>query len=295
MTETGTALTAEQWDRIRQIVHDEALRARVAATFLPLYGPLPGATETVPRNLLGISHGRLAVNDHDVLRIGQVSINVTLRNHMLADPEMAAAGILFRRAAEIIARYEDAIIFNGRPSSRADDVRGVGGLDAAGVRLGGADSYEGLVTLVPRDHEVAFGGGAGSPGVEVFQAVVEAILKLEEAGHVRPFACVLSNDLFTAINIPLPNSMVLPRDSIPPYLDGGPLLRTSCLERGTGLVLSLSGEPAEIVVPSDISVRYLHANDEGHHVFRVSQRFVLRVKEPHALALIRRGAGAAAA
>ena len=29
-----------QWDGIRRVVHDEAMRARVAASFLPLYGPL---------------------------------------------------------------------------------------------------------------------------------------------------------------------------------------------------------------------------------------------------------------
>ena len=42
MSDFGPALTDDQWNRIRQIVHDEALRARVAASFLPLYGPYAG-------------------------------------------------------------------------------------------------------------------------------------------------------------------------------------------------------------------------------------------------------------
>ena len=33
--------TDEQWARVNQVVHEEASRARVAATFLPLVGPLP--------------------------------------------------------------------------------------------------------------------------------------------------------------------------------------------------------------------------------------------------------------
>ena len=51
MSDFGTPLTDGQWSRIRQIVHDEALRARVAASFLPLYGPLPaGATTATSTN-----------------------------------------------------------------------------------------------------------------------------------------------------------------------------------------------------------------------------------------------------
>ena len=52
MSDFAPALTADQWDRIRQIVHDEALRARVAASFLPLYGPIPGAAAAVPVDIL---------------------------------------------------------------------------------------------------------------------------------------------------------------------------------------------------------------------------------------------------
>jgi uncharacterized linocin/CFP29 family protein len=285
MSDAAPSLTAEQWDRIRQVVHDEALRARVAASFLPLYGPLPGATETVPRNLLQVDmDGTLAVDDYDVLRIGRVSVNVVIKNHMLADPELAAAIIMFRRAAEIVARVEDAIVFNGK---QGPEVKGVGGLQRDSYSLGGAATYEGLVAYGEANTPVPIARGTDSEGVAVFQAVVDAIQTLEGRGYFRPYACVLGRNLFTAINNPLPNSMVLPRDSIPPYLDGGPLLRSSCLPPLDGIVLSLSGDPAEIVVPSDISVRFLQTDLEGSHVFRVSQRFVLRVKEPGAIALIR--------
>ena len=55
MSDFAPAMTADQWDRIRQIVHDEALRARVAASFLPLYGPIPGAAAAVPVDILSYS------------------------------------------------------------------------------------------------------------------------------------------------------------------------------------------------------------------------------------------------
>ena len=46
--------TDEQWARANQVIHEEASRARVAATFLPLVGPLPGAADLCGRISSGI-------------------------------------------------------------------------------------------------------------------------------------------------------------------------------------------------------------------------------------------------
>ena len=112
----------DQWSAVNKAVHDEALRARVAASFLPLYGPLPADTQSVPLNKLslvdnssGASKERLDVNDYDTLRLTTVSVNVYLKGAQVADPELAAAQIMFRRAAAVVARVEDDIIFNGQP------------------------------------------------------------------------------------------------------------------------------------------------------------------------------------
>ena len=100
----------EQWGAVNQAVHDEALRARVAASFLPLYGPLPADTQSVPLNRLELIDGepgtqtRLGVNDFDTTRLSTVSVNVYLKGAQIADPELAAALIMFRRAAAIVAR-----------------------------------------------------------------------------------------------------------------------------------------------------------------------------------------------
>jgi len=295
MSDFGPALTADQWERIRQIVHDEALRARVAASFLPLYGPLPGATVAVAADTLSyeppsepdqrVPNQRMVVNDYDTLRLASVSVNVYLKNHMLADPELAAATIMFTRAAKIIARVEDSLIFNGKEGNNQ-----IGGTtDLQNVfEVGGADNYRGLVDY---GHRQAGGpvrinyANSNEAGPTVFRAVVEAIGRLERRGHYKSYACVLATDIFTAINSPIPNSMVLPADSIPSLLDG-PLLRSSSLQDGQGLVISLQGNTVEIVVASDISVRHLQGTLDGLHAFRVSERLVLRVKEPTAIVLI---------
>ncbi len=272
---------AEQWEKIRQTVHDEALRSRVAASFLPLYGPLPDATETVPKNELHYPDskgGLLAVNDHETLRVANVAVNVELRSHMVADPELAAATVLFRRAAEVVARVEDAIIFCGRhgdgPPAGADQVPPI-------YTIGGAPRYDGLLDRAASTLSAEAPHGE-SHGVAVFDTVVQGVLQLETQGYYRPYACVLGHGLFAAVNRPIPASMVLPRDSLPPFLEG-PLLRSSCLPPNEGLLISLQGDPVEIVVPSDISVRFLQATAEGRYLFRVSQRFVLRVKDARAI------------
>jgi uncharacterized linocin/CFP29 family protein len=281
MSELSPALTDDQWSRIRQIVHDEALRARVAASFLPLYGPLPGDTTTVPEDSLGTDgvapNQKLVVNDYDTIRLANVSVNVTVKNHMLADPELAAASILFKRAADIVARVEDAIIFRGRAAN--GNPLGIGNMPAVFSISGSA--YTGLVDRAPTQINLP----NNSPGPDIFAAVVAAVNALENEAYYKPFACVLANDLFESIYKPIPNSMVLPADSIPPIING-PLLRSSTLADGTGLVVSLQGNPVEIVVGHDIHPRYLQSTSDGDHLFRVSQRFVLRVKDAKAIVRI---------
>jgi uncharacterized linocin/CFP29 family protein len=228
----------------------------------------------------------MMVNDYETLRLASVSVNVYLKNHMMADPELAAAIIMFTRAAKIVARVEDSLIFNGKQPGAAQ-IAGVRGLQSV-FEIGGADKYEGLVDYgrqQPGAPVLINYTNSKEPGPAIFAAVVKAIGRLEGRGHYKSYACVLANDLFTAIYNPIPNSMVLPADSMPALLDG-PLLRSSSLQDGQGLVISLQGNPAEIVVPSDISVRYLQGTLDGLHAFRVSERFVLRVKEPTAIELI---------
>lgn len=282
----------EQWNRVRQTVHDEALRARVAASFLPLFGPLPSDTQSVPVNVLGAQDDgsgpgeRLEVNDYETMRLSTVSINIYLKNAQISDPELTSALIMFRRAAAIMARVEDAIIFNGQAGVGQGPVSGLGTSNMPLVyQLSGGGAYQGLLDAGKSNGIVPKGGKGIGLGEQVFAAVVDAVRNLESAGYLGPFACVMGDALFRAVTTPLPNSMVLPRDSILPFLDG-PLLRSSAVDEGQAVLVSLAGAPVEIVVPGDISVRYLQATTEAEHVFRIQQKFVLRIKETSAISTI---------
>ncbi len=201
---------------------------------------------------------------------------------------------MFRRAANYIARVEDALIFYGRTwvknssppvstltaapngiplvydfTQDAHDVSGLIGLTPPATRALAAFS---AVKSTPKD---------GALGDGVFKTIVSAIDALESAGQLGPFACILGEDLFEAVCTPN-GFLVLPRDRILPFLQG-PLVRSSVLASDKGLVIALSGNPIELVVASDIQVSYLQTSTEPRWVFRVSERVALRIKETKAV------------
>ncbi len=217
------------------------------------------------------------------MRLTTLSVNVYLKNAQVADPELSSAMIMFRRAADIVARLEDSIIFNGQEMVGSGPNRGTGMSDLPPVySISGGHTNPGLLGAEGAN-SVDTTGDFETPGQAVFHAVVGAIQCLEGNGHYGPFACGMGDDLFREITRPMPDSMVLPRDSILPFLNG-PLCRTSAVPKNSAVVISLQGAPVEIVVPGDISVRYLQTTSDAEHVFRVQQKFALRIKEAKAIA-----------
>jgi uncharacterized linocin/CFP29 family protein len=116
--------TDEQWNRVRSAVAEEASRARVGATFLPVTGPLDRSTIAIPDFGLsnapvlggaaaGAPANRFEVDSLPDLELTRISTLIYLRSHEVADPSLTAALGMFRRAANVIARVEDAAIFIG--------------------------------------------------------------------------------------------------------------------------------------------------------------------------------------
>ena len=115
--------TDEQCARVNQVIQEEASRARVAATFLPLYGPLPADADFVRRGNVTYPRlppadfrqqwGRMTIDDQHTRRLATLQVKVYVRGAQLADPEMRSVLDLFRRAANVLARLEDAVVFRG--------------------------------------------------------------------------------------------------------------------------------------------------------------------------------------
>lgn len=125
-------------------------------------------------------------------------------------------------------------------------------------------------------------------GGQLVTGVVDAIQRLEELGHFGPFAVVLGHGLFRAATTPT-GSLVLPTDRLAEFLDGRRVQRSGVLPPNKGLVVALGGQPIELVLASDIDVRFLQATLEPRYVLRVFERLVLRIKELNAVCTLTTG------
>jgi uncharacterized linocin/CFP29 family protein len=275
--------TDEQWALVRQAVQKEASRSRVAATFLPLYGPLAGDADFVRSEKLtygppstassrpAAGSQTMSVDDRTIIPLATLQVRVFLRGAQMADPKLTSALEMFRRASNVLARLEDAIVFRGQ----ADEDEGpvydaIKGLPAIWTVRGGKASGGLLGESTPDD--------AAWSGAHLVHKVSKTIGKLEGKGHFGPFAVVLGENLFADAQSPT-NTLVLPSDRIIPFLGGGPLLRSSTLPDDEGIVVALGAAPVELVVATDVSVGFLQVTTDPHFVFRVFEKIAVRIKE----------------
>jgi len=282
----------DQWNRICTTVTEEAERTRVAAQILPVVGPEDPSTVAVPAYSLSLTRNsapppsqRMEVSSDPTLYLTSISVLVELGGREVADPTLSAALTMFRRAANVIARAEDALVFNGRTdaginqASLLPQIFGVNQVPPSRV-AGLLDSKK-------------FRISAPYNGNTIVKAIFEAIGNLDSAGFSGPFACALDQRAFDAICTPN-HALVMPRDRVLPFLQGGGLVRASTIPNKSapflvrGAVIALSGNPVELVVATDINVTYLQTTvaTEPRRVFRVSERVALRIKEQNAIAII---------
>jgi len=293
--------TDEQWSCVTRTVKQEADRTRVAAKFLASHGPYPDTVlevedyslgqqpaPLVPATAPGLAALRLDVDSAANTTLATISTLVYVRAHEKADKRLEAALTMFRRAANIIARTEDALMFNGQNGS--NQLPRIAGAPIALAQVTYGRQQYGLIDspISPKfgiGHLAAQVSRAGNTGPSLVSAVVNAITELETNGYGPPFACVLGNDLYRDAHTPTA-TLVLPRQPIASMLEGGPLLRSSIIPAAWGAVISHESGQVEQVLASEICVKFLHVSEEPRFVFRVSERLALRVRDWGAVANI---------
>ena len=225
----------EQWARANQVVQEEAKRARVAATFLPLYGPLDAdadfvrkqdisysvsakthdaavdmleaalqqskealdrclpyyaaaaaAQERIARAQTFLGLHRLGIDDRDTVRLATLQVTVRMRNAQLADPEMTSVLAMLRRAANVVARLEDAVVFRGLASDPTNPGRlapqgGLGGMPLI-WQITGAEDTPGLWSPAGRRLSRVRAWPEDQRGHQIVAAVSGAIGDLERDG-----------------------------------------------------------------------------------------------------------------
>ena len=87
--------TDEQWARVNQVIQEEARRARVAATFLPLFGPLPADTDFIRRGDINYQPHtppppaqHIVIDDETTMRLATVQVKVDVRAAQMADSDL---------------------------------------------------------------------------------------------------------------------------------------------------------------------------------------------------------------
>jgi len=277
--------TDEQWARVNQVVLEEAGRARVGATFLPLVGPLSPDADFVRAEAIP-TDAPLRIEDKITIQLATLQIRVEVRGAQIADPEMRGVLALFRRAANVLARLEDAVVFRGLVQADAGFRPGGGVDDLPQIwQVHGGQVTPGLWEQVPRNPSWQW-IALPATGQALVAAVSKAIGALEGHGHFGPFAVALGDGLFLTAQSPDQDSLVLPQDRIIPFLSGGSLLRSSTLSDHngySGVIVALGGTPIELVVATDVSPQFLQITDEPRYLFRVRERIALRIKEADAI------------
>jgi uncharacterized linocin/CFP29 family protein len=229
----------------------------------------------------------MSVDDKKTLPLATLHVKVWLRGAQTADPNLTSALQMFRRAANVLARLEDAIVFRGQQATDQGPPAGaMPGINQIWGVTGGL-KYDGLIDAAMHTH-APDGNGDGhgdQDSRDLVQQVTRRIGSLERKGHLGPFAVVLGETLFADAQTPSP-SYVLPSDRIIPFLGGGSLLRSSTLPKSQGVVVALGGSPIDLVVATDLSVSFLQVTTDPYFVFRVYEKIVLRIKEEGAIELL---------
>lgn len=285
--------TDAQWSQVYQAVSEAANRASVAGAFLPCYGPLARSAEVVRREKVhDDDESYIWVDDVETIKLWTLAVHVQLKNQQLAEENLTGALLAFRRAANLLATQEDFLVFNGLPRRNRTHERFWQGLPPQ-VRVGGRDAQrdgstglveEGGLEPVWEDQraELASSTEGGRFGGALVSRIAESIARLETRGHLRPFACVMGNGAFQVAYTPEPGSLVLPSDRIKPLLEG-PLLRSGTMQPYDVIVVSLAGDPIDLVVATEPTVQFLNVTDDARYLFRVYERFALRIKEDGAV------------
>lgn len=263
------AWSSELWARLDQAVHAEVNRAGVAGKVLPLQSSMPDAT-TIPADV--IDPQTMTVRDDAVLPLIELSVEFSLTPQQVErEAELATAVTLASRASNLIAQAEDLLVFQGDPARDAEV------FDAVRRRGGPA---EGLVAAAPSAVQVA--AKNGEVGERIVQAVTRACSDLQGRGQYGPYALVLRTEQYADASAPLENTLVMPADRLRPLVAQG-FFATGAMPEATGLVISVGGAPVDLAIGVEPTVSFLQIDGNGHSLFRVFERFVLRLKDERAL------------
>lgn len=240
------------WKAIHRVVHEETMRVRVGAQFLPHHRVHPKTTSVPPdlisnNPLAGETSNTLTIDEGVTIRLNEIWTEFALTTQQVHEtaeakrPEHTSAVTLARRAAQYLALAQDLVIFNGFNGYSApffqQNIR---------FRQGQQPIDGGLLGLVPSGGTFAeftgVPGGAANPflstnpvivvpeaagfpgtwGSGTFDGAVDAYSLLTAAGQPGPYAFILHTIPYADLFAPIGNELlVITADRVAPLVKAG--------------------------------------------------------------------------
>ena len=200
------------WGPINDAVLKECQRTRVAAKFLPLYGPVSAGEMCIPADTVVVKEqpstvGTLAINERDIDHLIELVVEFTLtKQQAMREGELHTAITLATRAANLLSQAEDVVIFQGQSA-----IDGEGGPQhplfkerKVYVQEGTGPAGPGLLNAPKKPIQIIEVPALDSPssfrryGENTFAAVSEAYSHLQSGedlaqAHYGPYALVLES------------------------------------------------------------------------------------------------------
>jgi uncharacterized linocin/CFP29 family protein len=300
MSESPTSLTTTMmaaprwssatWDAVKQAVHQETQRTKIAQKILPIHIALP-RDATVPSE--EINKSTLEISEGSPTSIIETSVPFTMSDTQVQPEEpLSTALTLATKAANLIATAQDLIVFQGnRVINRKNIVDPPGfvraklnGNNGKGL-LGERDIKSIQVPQLRRAGRSARASATSTYGENTFAKVAQGIAELQSDGHYGPYALVLHSNIYADTFAPLQDIPIMPADRIKPLVEKG-FYGTGTLPERYGVLLSLGGNSMDLVVGLDAVpefISYTPGNNGAMYSFQVRERFTLRLKDKNAI------------
>jgi uncharacterized linocin/CFP29 family protein len=260
------------WSDIDKAVREEVGRIRVAQKVFPttlVNNVLPVAAN----RLLGGAGGAVLRPDEDNFQpFIELSIEFVLTQAQVDGEEnMRLARSLARRAASALASAEDRILFLGNAAVPAVSGAGVTITNLTHVQPGFV--IEAInTTAVPRS--------APWPGLlgNILAAVATGIANLNSRAQPGPYALFLSPGRYGQTFEPPRSQLLAPGDQLIHVVTSG-LYMVNGIDNDFGILVSLGGEPTQIVLGLDATTALTYTDPQGGYHFRTFERIQLVVRD----------------
>jgi uncharacterized linocin/CFP29 family protein len=290
------------WGHINSAVHDETVRTKVAAKFLPLY-PVAATALTVPSDAVQVqTNSILLVDEFDQTPIIEIYAEFALTKPQYDNEEnLMTAVTLAIKAANLLSRAEDVLIFQGDAGIQ-EPLFQSGAVKIRGAKLvnGKFEKPFKIVGLLPAesDQQITVKPTEPSPDPKqnryaenTFGGVAEGYSILQKTHYGRQ-VLILPTTPYADSFAPIRTTLIMPADRIKGLVDdrfyGTSSLPDTFDDSGQpptpqGILVAIDGNTMDRVVGVDNVTAFTQVDGDQLYRFQVLERFALRKKDSKAV------------